>query len=140
MSRKSFKTRRRFRNVAEVLDNKTRATVCGGGDGEEGDEADETAYQTNALLALKARRKTRNRNKKTRRRLKSEELFLLETAFERNPNPDQLTRVRLAESLAMSVQQVTTWCVPSYSRSCLVALQTRKAAPLVAVTLHVPSD
>lgn len=53
------------------------------------------------------------KKRKTRRRLRNEELFLLESAFEHNPRPNSMTRVQLAQMLMMSPQQVTYWYVYS---------------------------
>jgi len=47
--------------------------------------------------------------KKTRRRLKSDELFMLESVFTQNNTPDTFTKLKLSQALHMSPQQVSNW-------------------------------
>ena len=50
--------------------------------------------------------------KKTRRRLRHEELYLLESVYAHNQTPDSFTKIKLSQLLYMTPQQVSNWYVP----------------------------
>jgi len=56
------------------------------------------------------------RERKKRRRLRNEEVFMLESVYAWNQTPDAITKLRLAHVLLMTPQQVSNWFQNKRSR------------------------